>query len=106
MPIKPDTIIKLLNLTTSSYEGEALNAIRAANKHLCDNKTTWQNVISRPADPFNPFLNSELTRIQRDNLELRQANTDLKLKLDTSCLENKRLHQIIIDARKIEKSEK
>ena len=40
-----DRLVKLLNLTTSDADGEALNAIRAANSTLSNEKKTWSEVI-------------------------------------------------------------
>jgi hypothetical protein len=42
-----DRLIKLLNMTTSENDGEALNAIRLANKELEKEKTTWKAVLGR-----------------------------------------------------------
>ena len=40
-----DKITKLLALTTSTFDGEALNAIRAANEILNEQDKTWEEVI-------------------------------------------------------------
>ncbi len=39
--------IKLMNLSESSNDAEALNAIRKANKMLRDNKTDWSTLITQ-----------------------------------------------------------
>ncbi len=41
-----DKIVKLLQLTTSSNDFEALNAIRTANQILTKNKTTWLDLFN------------------------------------------------------------
>ncbi len=39
--------IKLMNLSESSNDAEALNAVRKANKMLRDNKTDWSTLITQ-----------------------------------------------------------
>jgi len=39
-------LIKLLNLTSSNSDGEALNALRIANKMLTENNITWQQIVT------------------------------------------------------------
>lgn len=59
--IDREKLIKVLSMTTSSSDGEALAAIRKANKILTENNTTWNNFIrgiptprpvSRPSAPM------------------------------------------------------
>lgn len=45
-PDKLEKLIKLLNLTTSSEEHEALSSIRFANKLLQKNGLTWSKLLS------------------------------------------------------------
>jgi hypothetical protein len=47
MPETPDykMFLKLLNLTTSQYDGEALNAIRMANAVLARTNQTWEDLL-------------------------------------------------------------
>lgn len=40
-----DRLAKLMGLTTSDQDGEALNAIRMANKLLAAEKTTWSEIL-------------------------------------------------------------
>lgn len=42
-----DKLIKVLNLTTSNHDGEALNAIRLANAIIKEAKLNWASVIER-----------------------------------------------------------
>ena len=42
-----DRLRKTIGMTTSASDGEALNALRAANKILADNKVTWEDVFKR-----------------------------------------------------------
>jgi len=56
-------LIKLMNLTTSTFDGEALNAIRKANLLLAESNISWAEfikeknitinkiVIKKPRDP-------------------------------------------------------
>ena len=39
-------LMKVMGMTTSAHDGEALSAIRAANKILVAHKLTWQDVFS------------------------------------------------------------
>jgi hypothetical protein len=57
MSIDKSKLIKLLNLTTSSNDHEALQAIRFANKILENNKLTWDdlitiNAMTQKAEPY------------------------------------------------------
>lgn len=45
MAMDIDKFFKVVNLTTSSVDGEALAAIRKANAMLKSNQTTWEMVI-------------------------------------------------------------
>lgn len=51
-----EKLIKMLNMTTSSMDQEALTAMRMVNQHLKDNKWTWDEIlrgkITVAADPF------------------------------------------------------
>lgn len=40
-----DRFLKLMRLTTSNRDGEALNAIRLANKMLKENNMQWDDII-------------------------------------------------------------
>ena len=61
-----EKLVKLLNLTTSDSDGEALNAIRAANRILKKYDLTFGDVIALPnaqepapyePTPWNPSVN-------------------------------------------------
>jgi len=41
-------LVRLLGMTGSKHDGEALNAMRMANKMLGENKTTWAEVLDMP----------------------------------------------------------
>lgn len=41
-----DRLVKLLAMTTSDNDGEALNALRMANKMLAAEKMTWEQVLA------------------------------------------------------------
>jgi hypothetical protein len=51
MTLNRDQLIKLLNLTGSEYEAEALNAIRRANALLRKHRATWADLLARPQEP-------------------------------------------------------
>ena len=51
MPLNRDQLIKLLNLTRSEYDAEALNAIRRANALLRKRRATWEDLLAPPQEP-------------------------------------------------------
>ena len=54
MPLNRDQLIKLLNLTRSEYDAEALNAIRRANALLHKRRATWEDLLAPPQEPPRP----------------------------------------------------
>jgi hypothetical protein len=50
MPLDRDQLIKLLNLTRSEYDAEALNAIRRANALLRKHRATWTDLFALPQE--------------------------------------------------------
>ena len=50
MPLNRDQLIKLLNLTRSEYDAEALNAIRRANALLRKHRATWEDLLALPQE--------------------------------------------------------
>src|SRR5712671_7729925 len=51
MTLNRDQLIKLLNLTGSEYDAEALNAIRRANALLRRHRATWADLLAPPQEP-------------------------------------------------------
>jgi hypothetical protein len=51
-----DKLTKLMMMTTSSHEGEALNALRMANKILLKEKKNWADILQKtsPAKRYYP----------------------------------------------------
>lgn len=45
MPLDRDRLIKIMGLTTSDQDGEALSALRKANEMLAAEKVTWAEVL-------------------------------------------------------------
>lgn len=54
-----DRLIKILGLTTSSSDGEALSALRKANEIIAGENMTWEEVL---AQPVGNVVNITLTR--------------------------------------------
>ena len=50
MTLNRDQLIKLLNLTRSEYDAEALNAIRRANALLRKHRATWADLLALPQE--------------------------------------------------------
>ena len=51
MTLDRERLIKLLNLTESEYDAEALNAIRSSNAFLRKHRTTWAALLALPQEP-------------------------------------------------------
>ena len=51
MTLNRAQLIKLLNLTGSEYDAEALNAIRRSNALLRKHRTTWADLLALPQEP-------------------------------------------------------
>jgi hypothetical protein len=51
MTLNRDQLLKLLNLTGSEYDAEALNAIRRANGLLRKHQATWADLFAIPQEP-------------------------------------------------------
>src|SRR3979490_2582832 len=51
MTLNRAQLIKLLNLTESEYDAEALNAIRRSNALLRKHRTTWADLLALPQEP-------------------------------------------------------
>jgi hypothetical protein len=49
-----DKLIKILSLTSSDNDAEALSAIRMANSLIKSKGLTWEEIIARPARPKIP----------------------------------------------------
>lgn len=45
MPIKFDQFVKLMMMTTSTHDGEVLNAIRMANSMLASTNQNWDELL-------------------------------------------------------------
>lgn len=46
MPLDRERLIKIMGLTTSSSDGEALSALRKANEIIAGEKLTWAEVLA------------------------------------------------------------
>lgn len=51
MTLDRDQLIRLLNLTESEYDAEALNAVRGANALLRQHRAMWAVLLALPQDP-------------------------------------------------------
>ena len=55
MAVDRTRLAKLMGMTTSDHDGEALNALRMANRMLSDAKTTWEQVLQITAKSSETF---------------------------------------------------
>jgi len=58
-------LIKLLNLTTSNYDGECLNAIKAANAVLNENNMVWEDFFN------DSYLLKKISKLEREIITLK-----------------------------------
>lgn len=80
-----DLIIKLLNLSQSDNDHEALSAIRKVNAILKHNKISWASLISKPATGQDILAqqraqyeaNVRAEQRQREKREEKQAKEEL-----------------------------
>ena len=63
-----DRLAKLLGMTGSDQDGEALSAIRMANKVLADAKLTWAQIFASIPIEHTPRLADPPPRAARDML--------------------------------------
>lgn len=75
-------LIKLMMLTTSDFDGEALSAIRKANKLLSHLKMNWSEVLKEVGGGarFAPISESDIWDPAREKMKaLRQVLNDLDI---------------------------
>ena len=63
-------LAKLLGMTTSSFDGEALTAMRRANELVKGGRTTWVEIIVMPGDAVQ-FLLGDVARLEAEVADLR-----------------------------------
>lgn len=56
MPLDRERLIKIMGLTTSSSDGEALSALRKANEIIAGEKLTWAEVLAQQGSVINISL--------------------------------------------------
>lgn len=66
-------LIKLLNLTASSHDGEVISAINMANKLLFEEEKTWESVIIKPTVKKQEVNDDQA--IHYMNIKKEQANS-------------------------------
>jgi hypothetical protein len=81
-------LIKFLNLSTSSNDGEALSAIRKANIFLIENNLNWNTIFAEKSSPKRE------SDIQLMYWELEK--TEQNFRETTKELESKLIHTINI----------
>ena len=54
-----DRLIKLLNMTTSRHDPEALVAIRMSNDLLHQHRMSWSDIVGHPDGPASPGLQGQ-----------------------------------------------
>jgi hypothetical protein len=75
-------LIKFLNLSTSSSDGESLSAIRKANELILENNSTWEEVFEEETylQISNKKLNSDLTICSMNLMKERITSNELENK--------------------------
>ena len=79
-------LIKILSLTTSSNDGEALSAIRKANEFIVANKLSWDTIFIEPPksvsnDDFTEMYWQYKKLIQLHNEEVKEYENTVKFSL-------------------------
>lgn len=76
MPDAPDfkMFLKLLNLTTSQYDGECLNAIRMANAVLARTNQTWEDLLRGKVVMISPL--GDTSALSRSQSNIRYDDAD------------------------------
>lgn len=62
-------LIKILNLTQSPNDNEALSAIRMANKIILEAKESWEKLLTITAPKFQDFFYEKRTYTQGPSIE-------------------------------------
>jgi hypothetical protein len=72
-----EMLTKLMMMTTSSHDGEALNAIRMANQMLSKHKLSWQDVTKTirvpPKPKEEPTISERAARAARAGRETHKS---------------------------------
>lgn len=71
-----DRLTKLLNLSASDNDGEALNAIRAANALIRKNGLTWAILLLQDSPPPPRPIDNDMPDIQEMIDQIRARITD------------------------------
>src|SRR5215468_7937470 len=70
--------LKILQLTNSDKDGEALAAIRQVNKMLKEAKLEWMNIIQLPQPAYAQQSNEEILRATTDALRAQRFRETMK----------------------------
>lgn len=79
MSFSQSKLIKLMQLTTSPFDGEALNAIRKANAELAEADITWEDILK----------NKEIIIKQVTQIIKKEPNPEIEHMLNI-CIHNVR----------------
>lgn len=71
---------KLLNLTTSPFDGEALNAIRKANEEIRKEDKTWDEVLEEK-EGYDPTDKYVIERLKNDYAMKKEEIEELEIKV-------------------------
>ena len=66
--------LKLMNLTTSQFDGECLNAIRMANAVLAQTNQTWEDLLKGKIVMISPLSNQGA--LSKSKTNIRHSNAD------------------------------
>jgi hypothetical protein len=91
-------LLKILEMTASSHDGEALNAIRMANKILAEAKVSWAQIVANPVT-YRTGGNTYTEEVFRGAAEnVRRAREEARFNADFNT-DNLRAKQAERDAR-------
>jgi len=90
-----DRLVKLLNLSSSNNEGEAISAIKKANSLLKESNSSWEDILKEKPET-NKFDKIEYAILQRNLQKEISISRELKDELKFSKMILKYLGIFII----------
>lgn len=77
LTLDKNKLIKLLKMTTSSHDGEILNAIKLVNIHLKNNNMTWDDIIGNGYNRRRIKLTNIIIDYNKKYVKIPQERKDM-----------------------------
>lgn len=78
-----DKFLKIISLTTSDQDGEALSALRKALSMMKQSKITWRELIDKPQQTHQPYQRHWQPKESEEQIKLRLLINDVRIKGST-----------------------